>query len=709
MGNSTTNLDQISSTQANKELVMNALVDAASPATLWGRQASTTSGLTWGYYGGCYVSQAGAQQIANGTLTLTASTTNYVYASSSTGAVSVNTTGFPTSGAIPLYTIITGTSTASSYTDQRGFLPGATQLTTALAQLTDVQLPTAASFSMSTNTAASPSAYAFKGNVVKASQTLFVNSVYSYGLNTVGGQTYVAMIAPANTSTTTISGTPVFSASYTPAGSISNDPHVFAFSAPVQLNSGSDYIIAVGCTSGAGTYALPIGAATSGSIPSNPYFTTDPIFRIASTAPANGNTYDTSGGNTIPYSIAVNMTLGTALINGQALVYNSAISKWQNVTLTIAAMGDAGITSPEYGESLMYNGSDWTNARPLSGRNGFIDGNFDSWQGGTSFSLGSGAYQYTADMWIAGTASGAAATVSQQMATVGSEPVGMTTPRRYKLRYAMTTAGGGMLSQRKEGVASYNGRSVTVSVYLQALAAGTLVTGVTYVQNFGTGGSPSANVSAAMPVAWAVGTTESRFGVRLDIPSIAGKTLGTDGNDFLEIQLNLASGGTYTLDFSEMQIEECNPAASPITTGSGGAPTPFEYFGLEETTARVGRYLAVFSGTPASGAPWDGLYIGWGHAVTSANPGDVRATTKLPQKMRSIPAVTLLGAPTVYLLSGQTSISAAAVSVSGVFDGFNLRLALFNCNSSTVSIGFNGALILGGVTTQVSAIFDARL
>ncbi|NVI27379.1 hypothetical protein G4D42_29985, partial [Burkholderia pseudomallei] len=89
MSNSTSLIDQISSTQANKEVVANANFDAASPAMLWGRRASTTSGLTWGYYGGWY----GGAQINDGTVTLTASATNYVYASATSGAVSVNTTG----------------------------------------------------------------------------------------------------------------------------------------------------------------------------------------------------------------------------------------------------------------------------------------------------------------------------------------------------------------------------------------------------------------------------------------------------------------------------------------------------------------------------------------------------------------------------------------------------------------------------------------
>ncbi|KVD37863.1 beta strand repeat-containing protein [Burkholderia ubonensis] len=126
MGNSTVQLDQISSTQANKEVTANSLFDAASPASLWGRHASATGGLTWGYYGGNFVDNTGANHaIANGTITLTASTTNYIYANATTGAVSVNTTGFP-GGSVPLYSVVTNASTATSYTDYRSYQPSAT-------------------------------------------------------------------------------------------------------------------------------------------------------------------------------------------------------------------------------------------------------------------------------------------------------------------------------------------------------------------------------------------------------------------------------------------------------------------------------------------------------------------------------------------------------------------------------------------------------
>ena len=125
MSNSTVTFDPIVQSQASKEITANGFFDAASPATLYGRRQSTTSGLTWGYYGGNVLVNGVLTQIANATLTLTTSTTNYVEAEPTTGDVSFNTTGF-TVGRTPLYTVVTGTATVTSYTDHRLAVPDVT-------------------------------------------------------------------------------------------------------------------------------------------------------------------------------------------------------------------------------------------------------------------------------------------------------------------------------------------------------------------------------------------------------------------------------------------------------------------------------------------------------------------------------------------------------------------------------------------------------
>lgn len=111
-------LDQLVEGQAEAATVVNENFVAVEPASVYGRCASTTSLLTWGYYGGNAWVNGGRVTIADGTVALTASSTNYIEASASTGAVSANTTGF-TAGALALYTATTNGTTVTAYSDKR--------------------------------------------------------------------------------------------------------------------------------------------------------------------------------------------------------------------------------------------------------------------------------------------------------------------------------------------------------------------------------------------------------------------------------------------------------------------------------------------------------------------------------------------------------------------------------------------------------------
>lgn len=113
----TTNIDTISSSQAAKEVTANAFFDAASTATYFGRRAAGSSALTWAYYGAVLMISGVPTRFANGSLSLPASSTCYIEATAA-GAVSYNTTGW-TSGRMPLYKVVTGASTVTSYEDFR--------------------------------------------------------------------------------------------------------------------------------------------------------------------------------------------------------------------------------------------------------------------------------------------------------------------------------------------------------------------------------------------------------------------------------------------------------------------------------------------------------------------------------------------------------------------------------------------------------------
>lgn len=117
MADSTTVLDQLSVATANNELRANETADALSPAALYARRASTSSGLTWGYYGG----RRNGTAVANGTVTL-ANGTNRVVAARSTGVVSsaTNTTNWnDLANYMRLYTVVAASSVVTSFEDHR--------------------------------------------------------------------------------------------------------------------------------------------------------------------------------------------------------------------------------------------------------------------------------------------------------------------------------------------------------------------------------------------------------------------------------------------------------------------------------------------------------------------------------------------------------------------------------------------------------------
>jgi hypothetical protein len=116
MSDSTSLIDALAASSSNLPLRINELFDSVSTAMLGARRAGTTTGLTWGYYGGKLLINGVPTAIASGTKTLTGSATNYITLSRA-GTVSVGASA-PV-GDMLLYTIVAGASTVTSYTDNR--------------------------------------------------------------------------------------------------------------------------------------------------------------------------------------------------------------------------------------------------------------------------------------------------------------------------------------------------------------------------------------------------------------------------------------------------------------------------------------------------------------------------------------------------------------------------------------------------------------
>lgn len=216
-------------------------------------------------------------------------------------------------------------------------------------------------------------------------------------------------------------------------------------------------------------------------------------------------------------------------------------------------------TNGQYYNGFVYNAANetWDSAYaprpatiPITSPNYIINGAFDIWQRGTSFSSAS-LFTYSADRWFANSFTTSVATVTRQSFTPGDCPGGNET--EFFLRFARTgtaPSGTSYLQHRIEDVRKAAGKTVTLSFYAKAATAGTI--NVNYNQNFGSGGS-STVYGAGQD--FAVTTTWTRFQVSWTIPAISGKTVGS--SSYVELLFSIPQAfGLNTLDIWGVQLEE---------------------------------------------------------------------------------------------------------------------------------------------------------
>jgi hypothetical protein len=225
-------------------------------------------------------------------------------------------------------------------------------------------------------------------------------------------------------------------------------------------------------------------------------------------------------------------------------------------------VSDSTITS----QDLQFDGG------ALSGfRNAIINGNFDIWQRATSHST---AGYGSADRWQ-NTRVGSTCTISRQAFTLGQANV----PNQpaYFCRAVVSSVAGAAnyssLAQSIEGVSTFAGRTVTVSFWAKADAARSISAELT--QFFGTGGSPSTLATGLGVSKVALTTAWQKVTLTATLPSISGKTLGTDNNDSLGLLIWFDAGSNFnsrtntlgqqsgTFDIAQVQVE-AGPIATPF-------------------------------------------------------------------------------------------------------------------------------------------------
>lgn len=180
----------------------------------------------------------------------------------------------------------------------------------------------------------------------------------------------------------------------------------------------------------------------------------------------------------------------------------------------------------------------------------------DPWTGGTTLAGADDVQTFRADRWIMHPGTGGSATVSREEFALGTIPIGMESQGQplYYLRWDQT--GGGTVEvsfkQRVEGVRTFAGQAVAVS-FVARVTSGTQDVTIDLLQNFGDKGSPSASV-AYSAAAITLTTTWTRFTRTFTLLPLTSKTIGTDGNDFLEIKFSMPLSSTYTVEVTDARV-----------------------------------------------------------------------------------------------------------------------------------------------------------
>ena len=291
----------------------------------------------------------------------------------------------------------------------------------------------------------------------------------------------------------------------------------------------------------------------------------------------------------------------------------------------------------------------------LAPDNKVINGAFDFWQRGTSFS----SSQYTADRWISGL-SGGTVTATRQSFAVG-DTLGTNNPTYF---YRQTVSGQSLstdyaiVAQRIEGVSSYAGQTVTVLGWARR-SSGTGNMAISFDQFFGTGGTPSAGLGGTGQL---VNLTSSwaPFAVTIAVPSIAGKTLGTNGDDNLTLVLWSSAGSSFNTRASSLGIQTIGIDLWGIHIKTGThTTTSTDLYTQPESELELIRCLRYYTnGTFSDGGAGA---LKWANTATNMFAGAISFITR----MRVAPTVAVDVSPTY------TNCSTAAFNSIST-SGFNI-------------------------------------
>mgnify|MGYP003314990499 CR=1 FL=1 len=222
-------------------------------------------------------------------------------------------------------------------------------------------------------------------------------------------------------------------------------------------------------------------------------------------------------------------------------------------------------------------------------RNLLINGGFDVWQRGTTFSSETtSAHYYTADRWMVYRSSNSYTSTTRESFNVGQSEVPGNPSHFLRLSNVPDADTTWLeIAQHVEDATQFSDKWVTLSFWMRANQPQENNEDYWSFQYFfGSGGSPSSSYQVAMTPKFDIDTTWRYYEFPVYLADIQGKTLGTDGKHTSSLKVQLlrdsAVGADTYYDIANMQLE------------FGRGATPFEKRSYGEELALCQRYYHLY-------------------------------------------------------------------------------------------------------------------
>lgn len=278
-----------------------------------------------------------------------------------------------------------------------------------------------------------------------------------------------------------------------------------------------------------------------------------------------------------------------------------------------------------------------------------FNGNFDVWQRGTSQTISGYGSD---DAWL-NEHNGSSKVHSQQKYAAGQTVVPGNP--RYFSRTVVTSVAGAANYARKTfrigDVRKFQGQNVTLTLYGAEASSKSIA--VELVQNFGTGGSPSATVTQIGTQKIALGTTLAKKQVIIAVPSISGMTIGSNEDSYLELVIWFDAGSNFNLRTNSLGQQSGTFDIGRVSIVPGDATNIADPFCAVDLTDVEARCMARFTRLT-------GLFFNANRTAGAT----VFGSWTLPVKMLKSPTPVIQGTPSYANASGVAVSSANQLVVS---------------------------------------------